>query len=40
MFDSIDAFQTAWAPNAAAILGDMPNFTDLAPVVQVSEIVL
>jgi uncharacterized protein (TIGR02118 family) len=37
-FDSIEAFQTAFTPHAEAIIGDMPNYTDIQPVIQVSEV--
>jgi len=38
--DSVEAFQAAFAPHAKEILGDIPNYTDLAPVMQVSEVVV
>lgn len=37
-FDSVEAFQTAFDPAAAAIMGDIPNYTDIEPVIQISEI--
>jgi uncharacterized protein (TIGR02118 family) len=37
---SRDAFEAAFLPNADALLGDMPNYTDIEPVIQVSEIAL
>lgn len=37
-FDSIDAFGAAFGPHAEAIMGDVPNYTDIEPVVQISEI--
>jgi hypothetical protein len=40
VFESVDAFRAAWDPNAQAIVGDMPNFTNTTPTVQISEIVL
>ncbi len=39
-FESVDAFLAAFGPNAKAILGDIPNYTDIQPVTQVSEILL
>ena len=36
LFDSVEAFQAAFAPAAAAIQGDIPNYTDVAPIIQVS----
>jgi uncharacterized protein (TIGR02118 family) len=38
LFDSVEAFGAAFAPAAAAIQGDIPNYTNVQPVVQVSEI--
>jgi uncharacterized protein (TIGR02118 family) len=37
-FDSVDAFQAAFGPHAAAIMGDIPNYTNVQPVVQISEV--
>ena len=37
-FDSVEAFQNAFGPNAEAIMGDIPNYTDTQPVVQISEV--
>jgi uncharacterized protein (TIGR02118 family) len=37
-FDSTDAFQTAFAPHAQAIMADIPNYTNLQPIIQVSEV--
>ncbi len=38
--DSVEGFQAAFAPHAKEILADIPNYTDLAPVMQVSEVVV
>lgn len=38
--DSVDAFNNAFAPHAKEILGDIPNYTDLTPVLQISEVVV
>jgi uncharacterized protein (TIGR02118 family) len=37
-FDSVEAFQTAYGPHAKAIMGDIPNYTDIQPTIQVSEV--
>jgi uncharacterized protein (TIGR02118 family) len=37
-FDSVDAFQQAFGANAPAIMGDIPNYTDIQPIVQISEV--
>ena len=39
-FDSIDAFQASFGPHAQAILADVPNYTNVQPVVQISEVKL
>jgi len=38
--DSAKAFQTAFGPHAKEILGDIKNYTDIAPVMQISEVVV
>jgi uncharacterized protein (TIGR02118 family) len=38
LFDSVESFQATFAPHAQAIMGDIPNFTNVQPVVQISEI--
>ena len=37
-FDSVDDFQRAFAPHAESILGDIPNYTDIQPLLQVNEV--
>jgi uncharacterized protein (TIGR02118 family) len=39
-FDSVEAFQAAWGPHTAAIMGDIPNFTNVQPTLQVSDVKL
>lgn len=38
--DSVEAFQKSFGPHAAEIMGDIPNYTDIQPVVQISEVVV
>jgi uncharacterized protein (TIGR02118 family) len=38
--DSVDSFQKAFGPHAKEILGDIKNYTDAAPVMQISEVVV
>ena len=38
--ESVDSFQTAFGPHAQEIMGDIPNYTDLTPVIQISEVVV
>ncbi|WXL24271.1 EthD family reductase [Ectopseudomonas mendocina] len=39
-FDSAEVFQLAFAPHADRIMGDLPNFTDSQPLVQISDVVM
>ena len=36
--DSAEAFQAAFAPHASAIMGDIPNYTDIEPTIQLSDV--
>lgn len=38
--ETVEAFQAAFGPHAGEILGDIPNYTDLKPVLQFSEVVV
>lgn len=38
--DSRQSFEAAFLPHAAELQGDMPNYTDIAPIIQFSEIAL
>jgi len=38
--DSAAAFQEGFGPHAEEILGDIPRYTDLSPVLQISEVVV
>jgi uncharacterized protein (TIGR02118 family) len=37
-FDSVEAFHNAYGPHAKAIRRDLPNYTDIQPKIQVSEV--
>ncbi|HEV8486329.1 MAG TPA: EthD family reductase [Blastocatellia bacterium] len=39
-FDSVEAFQAAFGPHADAIMADIPNYTNVHPTIQVSEVKL
>ncbi len=39
-FESIEAFQSDFFPQAKAIMADVPNYTDLSPELMVSEVVV
>ncbi|WP_313518136.1 EthD family reductase [Pseudomonas sp.] len=38
LFDSVEAFQSAFAPHTERILGDLANFTDVEPLMQIAEV--
>ena len=38
--DSVEAFQAGFGPHAQEIMGDIPNYTDLSPMIQISEVVV
>ena len=40
LFDSVEAFETAFAPHASEILADVPNYTNAKPVIQINQITL
>jgi uncharacterized protein (TIGR02118 family) len=37
---SLDAFQTGFGPHAKEITADIANYTDIAPVMQISDVVV
>lgn len=40
IYESAEAFYGAFGPNAAAIQGDIPNYTDITPVIQIGALAL
>ena len=40
LIGSVEAFQAGFAPHAEQILSDIANYTDLSPVMQISEVVV
>lgn len=38
--DSVEAFQAGFGPHADEIMADIPRYTDLRPVIQISEVVV
>lgn len=40
LFDSVEDFLAAFMPNAHALQGDMPNYTDIEPVIQFNEVLV
>ena len=39
-FSSVEDFQNSFGPNAEKIMADVPNFTNIEPVIQVGEVVV
>lgn len=39
-FDSVEDFQNAFSPHANEIMGDIANFTNINPTMQISEVLL
>ena len=37
-FDRLSAYQNSFGPHAEQIVGDVPNYTNIQPVVQISEV--
>jgi uncharacterized protein (TIGR02118 family) len=37
-FESVDAFVQAWGPQAQEIVGDVPNYTNCEPIIQISTV--
>jgi uncharacterized protein (TIGR02118 family) len=37
-FESKTEFQTAFSPHAEAIMADIPNYTDIAPTIQITKL--
>jgi uncharacterized protein (TIGR02118 family) len=40
LFDSIEDFMAAFLPHAARLQGDIPNYTDIKPVIQFHEVLI
>lgn len=40
LFESVEAFQTSFGPHAQTIVGDVPNYTNSEPKIQISEVKL
>lgn len=38
LFEDLESFQSSFGPHAEAILGDIPNYTDIEPTIQISEL--
>jgi uncharacterized protein (TIGR02118 family) len=40
LFNSAEDFMAAFMPHAAVLQDDMPNYTDIEPVIQISEVLI
>ena len=40
LFDTVESFQRAFGPHAEEIVGDVPNYTNTQPLIQISEVKL
>jgi uncharacterized protein (TIGR02118 family) len=40
LFDSLESFQSSFAPHSAEFMADVPNYTSIRPIVQISEVKL
>jgi len=40
LFDSVEDFMAAFMPHAEKLQGDMPNYTDIKPVIQFNEVLI
>jgi len=38
LFDSVDSFERAFGPHAETIQGDIPRYTNVEPVIQISQV--
>ncbi len=39
-FESVEAFQAAFGPHTKEIMADIPNYTDVKPVIEISNILI
>jgi uncharacterized protein (TIGR02118 family) len=40
LFDSVESFIEAFTPHAATLQGDIPNYTDIEPILQFNEVLI
>ena len=40
LFDTFESFMEAFSPNAPVLQGDLPNYTDIESVIQISEVAI
>src|SRR5947208_6779763 len=40
LFESVEAFEGSFGPHASQIVADVPNYTNIQPVIQVSQVMM
>ena len=40
LFDTVESFMAVFIPNSPILQGDMPNYTDIESIIQISEVVI
>ncbi len=40
LFESAEAFMAAFLPHAPELQGDIPNYTDVSPLIQINEVLI
>ena len=40
LFETVEDFVSAFLPHAAELQGDMPNYTDVSPLIQINEVLI
>ena len=38
-FDSLEEFQSSFMPHVSEIMGDIPNFSNIQPMIQISQVI-
>ena len=39
-FNNMETFENSFGPNAESIMADLPNFTNIEPIIQISEVMI
>ena len=40
LFDSVESFQASFGPHTSEVLADVPNYTNIQPVIQISQVMI
>ena len=38
LFDSVEDFMSSWGPHVETLRADIPNYTDIQPIIQIGEV--